>query len=104
MMASRCRYSDEAKRDLADIRNYLKHNAGDEVAARMTSRLKQAVARARSMPAAGVPRPDYRRNCRFVIARPYVIYYDFDGDTLTVLRVLHSARDRERIMGDDDGD
>jgi toxin ParE1/3/4 len=104
MTALRYRYSDEAKGDLVDIRKYLKHHASAKVAARMVSRLKQAVARACEMPAAGVPKPDYQPNCRFVVERPYLIYYDFDGDTMTILRVLHSARDRNRIMGEDEQD
>lgn len=98
MTPAKHRYSDEAKRDLAGIRAYLKQQASDAIAARMMSRLKDAVARMRNMPLAGAPRRDYRPNCRFVVEDPYLIYYDFDGERA---RSSHpaQARDRDRIMG-----
>ena len=98
MKPVRHQYADEAKRDLANIRAYLKEHAGGAVAAQMISRLRAAIASARSMPRAGVAKPEYRPNCRFVLENPYVIYYDFDGELLLVLRVVHHARDRDALM------
>jgi len=66
----------------------------------MLLRLREAVAGAREMPFAGAPRPEYRPTCRFVIQHPYIIYYDFDGEQMIVLRVLHWAQDRVRLMGE----
>lgn len=100
MTPARHFYADEAKRDLADIRAYLQRQAGEAVAARMISRLKNAVARVRSMPRAGIARPDYRPNCRFAVEDPYLIYYDFDGRLVLILRIIHKARDRDAIMGE----
>lgn len=99
MTPARHQYSDEAKRDLADIRIYLKNQAGDAVAARMISRLKSAIANVRRMPRAGVARPEYRPNCRFVVEKPYLVYYDFDGRLVLILRIIHQAQDRDAIMG-----
>lgn len=102
MRARRLRYAAEALSDIASIRAYLKEHAGPLIAAKMQMRIRAAIAGAREMPSAGVPRPEYRPDCRFVVEHPYVIYYDYDGETMIVLRVLHWARDRVRIMGGDD--
>lgn len=99
MRARRLAYAQDALGDIDGIRAYLRREAGGVAASRMIERIRAAIRKAREMPAAGVPRPEYRSSCRFVVARPYVIYYDFDGDALIVLRVLHQARDRDRLMG-----
>lgn len=52
------------------------------------------------MPRAGVARPEYRPNCRFVVEKPYLIYYDFDGRLVLILRIIHQAQDRDAIRGD----
>ncbi|MHB8286769.1 MAG: type II toxin-antitoxin system RelE/ParE family toxin [Caulobacteraceae bacterium] len=36
---------------------------------------------------------------RFTPCGSYVIYYDADPERVTVLRVLHAARDRDAILG-----
>lgn len=64
----------------------------------MIVRLRDAVARARELPLAGTPRAEFRPDCRFVVQAPYVIYYAYDGATLTVLRLLHHARNRDELM------
>ncbi len=51
------------------------------------------------MPHSGVARPEYRPNCRFVVEDPYLIYYDFNGRQVLILRILHKARNRDAIMG-----
>jgi plasmid stabilization system protein ParE len=98
MRARRLCYTLTAKHDLQEIRDYLRREAGPRVAARMLSRIRSAVARARETPRLGTPRPAYRQNCRFILSRPYVVYYDFDGVTMSMLRVLHQAQDRDVIM------
>ena len=98
MRAKVLRYAPEARQDLADIRAYFHSRAGPAVAARMLVRLREAVAAIRDQPLTGTPRPEFGANCRFAVERPYVIYYDFDGGQLAMLRILHQARDRGAIM------
>lgn len=98
MKGRRLVYTPEALTDLKDIRAHIRSEAGGASSARMIERIRTAIRNAREMPNAGVARPEYRATCRFVIARPYVVYYDFDGTTLAVLRVLHQSRDRDSIM------
>ena len=102
MKAKRLRYAADAIQDLADIRSYLKAQASARVAARMIERIRATIVAARELPTMGTPRPEYARGCRFVIEQPYVIYYDFDGECLTVLRILHHARDRDAEMKEGD--
>jgi toxin ParE1/3/4 len=99
MRARRLTYAAEAMQDLVEIRSYLSKHAGRRVAARMIARIRAAVAAARETPGIGAPRPEYRPHCRFLIELPYVIYYDVAPPVMTVLRILHHARDRESLMG-----
>lgn len=92
-------YAPAARDDIAAIRAYLVLNAGKRVANAVVSRIRAAISAAREMPKTGTLRPTYGPNCRFIVEQPYVIYYAYDGATMTVLRVLHGARDRDRIMG-----
>jgi toxin ParE1/3/4 len=100
-MAVRLQYAAGARGDLADIRSYLRREGSPAIAQRMVVRLRRAVAAAQAMPQSGAPRPEFGEHCRFVIERPYVIYYACAGDVMTVLRILHAARDRDQIMGED---
>ncbi len=99
-MPARLQYTASARQDLSDIRAFLKSRASPTIAARVIMRVRRAVAAARQMPDAGTPRSDYGPGCRFVVERPYFIYYDYQSDVMTVLRILHAARDRDAIMGD----
>lgn len=98
MRARRLQFSGEARADLREIRAYLTKAAGPLVSARMAGRLQAAIASRRETPRAGAACPDYRPTCRFIYERPYLIYYEYDGETMSVLRILHQARDRDSIM------
>ena len=98
MKARRVRYDANAIRDLTEIRAYLTSRYGSQSAGRVVKRLRECVRRQCEIPKAGTPRPEYGENCRFVVEPPYVIYYDYDGRMLSVLRILHQSRDRDAIM------
>lgn len=98
MRVKRLRYALDARLDLAEIRSYLRKNASAKVAARMLERIRGRVAATREWPLSGVPRPEYHRNCRFAVERPYMIYYLYDGEEMVILRILHAARDRDSVM------
>ncbi len=99
MKAVRLRYAPEARSDLAAIRAYISGQSGRARAAIVTERIRDRIRATRDMPEAGVARPEFRDNCRFVVEHPYVIYYAFELGEMTVLRILHAARDRDAIMG-----
>ena len=98
MKAVRLRYAPEARSDMAAIRAYISGQSGRARAAIITERIRDRIRDTRDMPETGVARPDFRPDCRFVVEHPYVIYYAFGRREMTVLRILHHARNRDAIM------
>ena len=87
-----------AQDDLDDIEDWLVDAAGAHVAARVVGRVFDRIAKLGEDAATGTPRPEYGDAVRFVVSSPYVIYFDLSADRVTVLRILHKARDRDAIM------
>jgi|GEM_PF-3685005 len=50
------------------------------------------------MPLGGAARPEFGETVRFVTAGRYLIYYETSDQDLTILRILHAARDRNSIL------
>jgi plasmid stabilization system protein ParE len=65
--------SPEARNDLAETRRYYRRVAGPAVAARMTSRLRNAIAAIGDAPLALSPRPEFGADVRIRVCLPYVI-------------------------------
>lgn len=42
----------------------------------------------------------YNTVYRTLVATPYSIFYRVEGDTVVIVRVLHGARDLERVLRD----
>jgi plasmid stabilization system protein ParE len=66
--------------------------AGYGIAARYADEFKAAYRRIAHVPACGPPRLALGGNARIAIVLPYVVIYDHEGNTATVLRVLHGRR------------
>jgi toxin ParE1/3/4 len=68
-------------------------------AVRQTNRLVEATETLPSFPWSGRKVPEFdREELREIIHRPYRIVYLIRGETVTILRVVHSARDLPRVM------
>lgn len=83
----------QAKRDLQEAWDYI---AADSVAAadHFAIQLDNALELLSKMPGVGHQRDDVQsRKYRCWTVRPYVIVYRFTSKTLTVVRLLHGARD-----------
>jgi plasmid stabilization system protein ParE len=95
---SEYRLSAEALEDVAEILDYLRIEAGQNVAERMAERLDLRFRKVASGIALGHKRPDVpsRRSLRFSVERPYVVA--FDPDTRLIIRVVHGARDFRRLF------
>jgi len=87
--------TERAKRDLRRILSDLNDRAGYSVAARYAIDFKAAYRRLIDVPAGGPPRPALGSKTRIAIVLPYIVIYDFEDDTVTVLRVLHGKRPLE---------
>jgi plasmid stabilization system protein ParE len=90
--------SEQAKRDLRRILSDLYERAGYGIAARYADEFKAAYRRIAHVPAGGPPRPALGPNTRIAIVLPYVVIYDHEEDTATVLRVLHGRRSITRDL------
>ena len=88
----------EAEADLDEMEFWLTENWGPLAAANIIEAVLERIAALAEMPLAGAPRPEFGDAVRFVTSGRYVIYYEVVGEQLTILRILHSARNREAIM------
>jgi plasmid stabilization system protein ParE len=85
--------SGPAKRDVRDILTYLNRHAGHLVASRYATEFKNVYRDLAQFPDSEPSRPALGPMARIKLVRPYVIVYDRDVDSVTVLRVLHGRRD-----------
>lgn len=84
-----------AVRDLDDI---WFHIAADNVDAanRLIQRITQATARLTDFPESGSPKDEIVPGLRGIPIGSYVAYYRVEPDYVTIVRVLHAARDPKR--------
>jgi toxin ParE1/3/4 len=105
-MARSVRISPRAVRDVLQQASYLAREATPSVARRFHKAVADAVTRLARMPAIGSPYES--SNPRLASLRAwrvrrfdkYVIYYQVSEESVTIVRVLHGARDIERLLDD----
>ncbi len=92
------RWSLTAGRDLKDIEDWI---ARDSIlhAIRFVDRLVQAAERLADAPRSGRVVPEFQReNLREIILKNYRIVYLLERDRVTILRVVHGARELEDLI------
>jgi plasmid stabilization system protein ParE len=96
------RLSAQALEDVAEILEYLRIEAGQNVASRMAARLDERFRKIATGIALGHKRGDVpsRRPLRFSVERPYVVA--FDPETRLIVRVVHGARNFRRLFPEED--
>jgi toxin ParE1/3/4 len=90
--------SAQALADIAEIRSYLRREAGPAVSTRVLARIRKTLASIERSPTSGAPRPEFGESARLHVSGAYVIYVQVRADRVDVLRILHAARDRGSIM------
>jgi plasmid stabilization system protein ParE len=90
--------TERAKEDVRRILTDLNARAGNHVAERYAADFKTAYRRLAHIPAGGPPRPALGSKTRIVPVLPYIVIYDYENDTVTVLRVLHGKRNITRNL------
>lgn len=90
--------STQALADIAEIRAYLRREAGPAVSTRVLARIRKRLFSIERMPNSGAPRPEFGEGVRLHVSGAYVIYVQVAADRVDVMRILHAARDRDRIM------
>ena len=95
---ARVSITEQAKRDVRRILSDLNDRAGFSVAERYAAKFKATYHRLAEFPASGARRPALGSNTRIAIVLPYVIIYDYEGESVMVLRVLHGRRNITRDL------
>lgn len=88
----------QAERDIDEVWSRI---AADNIdaAQRMIEHIEQAAGLLARMPGAGHERADVDDpRYRFWTVRPYVIAYRYTSRTVTIVRVIHGARDFWRVF------
>ena len=81
-----------AKRDLEEIEDWLAQSSPFR-AVSFIDGLALALDGLADMPLLGRARPEVRTGLRSIVHKPYVVFYLPTGPGITVLRVIHGARD-----------
>jgi plasmid stabilization system protein ParE len=88
-----------ARRDLLAIWGHIAREASPETANRVLSEFYDAIQLLADQPGAGHTRVEVaNRHYRFWSVYKYVIAYRIDRQPLTVSRVVHGARDFQRLF------
>ena len=91
------RISEQAEADLDGIWTFI---AGDnqEAADRVIDAILASSRLHVRFPSMGQNRRELGPSLRSFVVSPYVVFYRPQGDTIEVLRVLHAARDIDRLI------
>ena len=81
------------------ILTYSVHAHGEAAAEAYLADLDQALDRLREFPELGAVRAELKPPLRCLPCREHRIFYRFDGQSVSIVRVLHKAMDAERRLG-----
>ena len=89
--------SAHADADVAAILDHLIQAAGQPAGDKYAQAFNAAYDRLIDFPRLGPMRPNLGPDARIWVVAPYILVYDYAGDVVTILRVLHGRR---KISGD----
>lgn len=87
-----------ASADIADIYAFSIEQFGLETADAYHDALQAAITRLADFPETGAVYPGLRPPIRFLACRRHHIMYDYDGQTVWIVRIIHQARDVRQFM------
>ena len=89
-----------AGKDLQNIRKYLTSKASASVARKVLLRLFDAIETLRAQPERYPPEPLLKEhgNYRVIRKASYKIFYEYTGQEIIILRVIHTRRDLTKIF------
>lgn len=88
----------EARSDLATIYAYSVELYGTGMARDYLSGMERALGRLEEFPELGPAYPGIRPPIRFLAHRQHHIFYDYNGQTVCIVRILHHALDAGRLL------
>ena len=95
---SRVRISPRAKADLDEIWTYIAQR-NEQAADRLVDRITERCEMLGRQPMIGESVGEISPGFRCVSLGNYVIYYEFEADTVRIRRVVHGARDLSQFFG-----
>lgn len=101
-MKRRLVYTEDARRDLADITRALKKARGVVFAERRVGQLKRKVEDLIDFPFAFSAVPHLGEGRRRTVVWPYIVLYRVEERRVVVVGVVHGARDLKTLYGDND--
>jgi toxin ParE1/3/4 len=94
----RVRYSATARTDLETLLSYLSERS-PQAARKMNAAIRETAASLGQNPRRGrLVRPTDVGEMRRLIVSPFVVFYEIEHGTVTIVRILHGARDLERTF------
>lgn len=100
------RYTPEAIRDLAEIRDYIRHTLKNpQAAARITRGILGACGQLKQYPRMGPalePRLSQPTELRYLIWETHIVFYRIGDNTVSVARILDGRQDYLRILFSDE--
>src|SRR5690348_5380012 len=91
-----------AEMDLRSIFRYIAMD-NERAAAKLLRTIDAKINSCARMPGTGKPCDDYRPGLRSVPVGNYLIFYEPTADGIVVVRVLHGARDIQRLFDEMNG-
>jgi toxin ParE1/3/4 len=94
------RYSEQAKKDLVQIRRYLTKESGSkEVARRFLAKLRQQCQQVATLPGMmGRARPELFEGLRSLPYGNYVILFRYNNDFVEIVSIIEGHRDIEELF------
>ena len=89
------RWSSKALSDLDAIRDYTRKEWGAAQAARYVRSIRVVVSNAASAPMLAAPIGDHRPGYRKVTVGAHIVFFQFNGEAIEIVRILHGAMDIE---------
>jgi len=91
----RVTFSPQARRDLADVVDFLFDFAGPLTARKYETEIRRVIENLSDLPSIGSPPRAFGPSVRLLIVRPFLIFYDDRSDQgeVLILRILHGSRD-----------
>lgn len=92
----------EAKRDLQQIKKYISENLNNEnSASKIVGNIIRSIRSLKEFPEIGAPlsaRVTLKNDYRYLVCGNYNVFYLFENQTVTVVRILNARRDFTRLL------
>ncbi len=97
-MVTSVKLSAAARADLVDIRKFSNDQFSAIIANSYFMGFDEVFDLLRRHPRAGAAKPEFGKDIRCIVHRKHRIFYQFDGEVVLILRIIHHARNAKREL------